>query len=63
VVLDEVDPGAVIRLKQRLHECVTAPVPFDVSFTDPSKMRAWSEIPGTLEKAATSEGRLVHGGP
>jgi predicted nucleotidyltransferase len=62
VVLDEVDPGAVIGLKQRLYECVTAPVPFDVSFTDPSNMRMRSGISGTLERAATSEGRLVHGG-
>jgi predicted nucleotidyltransferase len=60
VVLDRYDPDDAISLKRRAGRCVTAPVPFDVAFSDPLRFNHRRRIAGSLERAAVTEGRLVH---
>jgi Polymerase beta, Nucleotidyltransferase len=60
VVLDEYDPTDAIELKTTALRAVTSPVPFDVTFTDPARFEDRSAVPGTVERAATLEGRRLH---
>ncbi len=60
VVLDEYDPADAIELKTTALRAVTSPVPFDVTFTDPARFEDRSAVPGTVERAATLEGRRLH---
>jgi hypothetical protein len=60
VVLEEYDPADAIELKAAALRAVTSPVPFDVTFTDPARFGQRSAIPGTVERAATLEGRRLH---
>lgn len=60
VVLDEYDPADAIELKTTALRAVTSLVPFDVTFTDPARFEDRSAVPGTVERAATLEGRRLH---
>jgi predicted nucleotidyltransferase len=60
VVLPSYDPADAIDLKVRVLSNVSLPVPFDVAFSDPSRFRRRSQLPGTLERAAAREGRLIY---
>jgi predicted nucleotidyltransferase len=60
VVLDAYEPNEAVALKQRAILAVSSPVPFDVAFTDPERLASRSRIAGTLERAATREGRVVY---
>lgn len=60
VVLDDYDPADAIDLKTQALRAVMSPVPFDVTFTDPGRFDARSVTPGTVERAASREGRCVH---
>lgn len=59
-VLPSYDPADAIDLKIRVIDNVSLPVPFDISFSDPERFRRRSQLPGTLERAAVREGRLVY---
>jgi len=60
VVLRSFDPSETMTLKRRVKHAVTLPVPFDVTFTDPKRFAERARIAGTLERAASREGRKVH---
>jgi predicted nucleotidyltransferase len=60
VVLDEYDPADAIELKTTALRAVTSPVPFDVTFTDLARFEERAAVPGTVERAATLEGRRLH---
>ena len=59
VVLDEYDPADAIELKTTALRAVTSPVPFDVTFTDRARFEERAAVPGTVERAATLEGRRL----
>lgn len=61
VVVTDLDGTDVLATKQDLLASISVPVPFDVAFTDPDRMARRAAVPGTLERAALREGRLVHG--
>ncbi len=60
LVLDCYDPATAVDLKQQASRSSTAPVPFDVAFTDMGRMRRRRRIAGTLERAAVNEGRRIY---
>jgi len=59
VVVESFAPDETMSLKRRLHRRTQVPVPFDVSFSCPDRFSERSMIAGTLERAASREGRLV----
>ena len=60
VVLSEFDPAATMEWKRKILRAVSVPAPFDVSFTDPLRLRTRGRIAGTLERAVIREGRAVY---
>ena len=57
VVLDHYDPANSINLKRRAQDSTSVPAPFDVAFSDPERMRNRNDVAGTIERAATRDGR------
>lgn len=60
VVLDSYDPHDAIALKRRAANASTVPAPFDVSFTDQSRMAVRCRVAGTIERAVAREGTLKY---
>jgi predicted nucleotidyltransferase len=60
VVLRSYSSTDAVALKRRVHAATKVPVPFDVAFTDPARFTRRSKIAGTLERAASREGRRVY---
>jgi predicted nucleotidyltransferase len=60
VVLDRYDTSDAIALKRRAARAASVPAPFDVSFTDVTRMAARRHIAGTIERAAAREGALKY---
>lgn len=60
VVLRSFSPSDALALKRRVHGGTKVPVPFDVAFTDPARFSRRAKIAGTLERAASREGRRVY---
>lgn len=59
-VLPSYDPADAIKLKVQVLGDVSLPVPFDIAFSDPPRFLQRSRLPGTLERAAVREGRLIY---
>jgi predicted nucleotidyltransferase len=60
VVLERYDPASAITRKQQTSRSTAVRAPFDVSFTDPARMQQRRRVAGTLERAATDDGRLMY---
>ncbi len=60
IVLDNYDPADGVELKRRALVAVTVPVPFDVTFTDIQRLHKRSRIAGSIERAATVDGRITY---
>jgi predicted nucleotidyltransferase len=60
IVLDNYDPADGAELKRRALVAVTAPIPFDVTFTDIQRLHKRSRIAGSIERAATVDGRITY---
>jgi predicted nucleotidyltransferase len=60
VVLDCYDPHAASSLKLQMSRSTAVRAPFDVAFTDATRMQRRARIAGALERAALNEGRLMY---
>jgi Nucleotidyltransferase domain len=60
VVLDHYEPGNAIAMKRQAILGVSAPVPFDVAFSDPDRMEQRGRLAGTIERAVHLDGILKH---
>jgi predicted nucleotidyltransferase len=60
VVLDTYSPRDAIALKLKANARVSAPVPFDVVFSDPRRLSSRRLIAGTIERAVSLDGRRLY---
>ena len=60
VLLSSYSPADGTRLKGRVYDEVTVPVPFDVAFSDRQRFTHRSRVAGTLERAAVLGRRPVY---
>jgi predicted nucleotidyltransferase len=60
VVLDHYDSTQALALKQQALQATSVPAPFDIAFTDETRMASRRHVVGTIERAVALEGQLLH---
>jgi len=63
VVLEDTDPRSPVELRRAVRDLVTTPVPYDLAFSTRSKLTERSRIAGSIERAATRDGRALYERP
>ena len=60
IVLDKYDTADALKLKQRALTSTTTPAPFDVTFSDPTRMTERASIVGAIERSVHLDGLLKY---
>ena len=60
VVVEHDRRAHALKLDHSIRRATNVPAPFDLVFSDPSSMTRRSDITGSIERAAQTEGRLVY---